>query len=184
MKSTTRGSFEGRRRSTPLAAPAVLITVLLLFSACKGSSSETTPQPNAQPTSAVVKLSTAGTLPAGKKIGAIHVTLTFAPGVTLKSTSNPRIPDDGVVTASGVAAINSFIEANYTAPTSTLPGNVQIGLINISGFGPGEFVTVSGDITAGNNPGAANFSATIITIADTDANPLAGLTAGIAVDIR
>ena len=84
MKSPAIGSFEGRRR-TPFAVHAMLIAVLLLFSACKGSSSETTPQPNAQPTTAVVKLSTVGTLPAGKKIGTIDVTLTLAPGVTLKT---------------------------------------------------------------------------------------------------
>jgi hypothetical protein len=183
MKSPTMGSFEGRHR-TPLAVQAMLVAVLLLFSACKGSSSETTPQSNAQLTSAVVKLSTVGTLPAGKRIGAIAVTLTLAPGVTLKSTTNPPKPDDGVVTASGAAANNSLIAANYTAPTSTLPGNVRIGLINVTGFDTGEFITVNGDIAAGNNPGAADFSATFITVADTDTNPLTGLNAGIAVDIR
>jgi hypothetical protein len=162
----------------------MFLTVMLFLSACKGSSSDTTPQSNAQPTLAVVKLSTVGTLPAGKKIGAIHVTLTLAPGVTLKSTTNPPIPDDGVVAASGVAASNSFIEANYTASTSTLPGSVQIGLINVSGFGTGEFVTVNGDIAAGNNPRAADFSSTFTTITDTDANLLTGLTAGIALEIR
>jgi hypothetical protein len=164
----------------PVAMRAILIAIVLLLSACKGSSSETTPQP----TLAVVKLSTTGTLPTGKKIGAIDVTLTLAPGVTLKSTTNPPRPDDGVVTASGVAANNSFTEANYTAPTSTLPGKVQIGLINVTGFDTGEFVTVNGDIAAGNNPRAADFSATINTIADTDSNPLTGLAAGLAVDIR
>lgn len=167
-----------KSQSARISVYAFLIAGVLFLPTCKGSSSET------QPTSAVVKLSTSGTLPAGKKIGAIDVTLTLAPGVTLKSTANPPRPDDGVVTASGVAANNSFVEANYTAPTSTLPGKVQVGLINVSGFDTGEFVTVTGDIAAGNNPRAADFSATITTIADTDTNPLTGLTAGLAVDIR
>jgi hypothetical protein len=167
-----------KSQSARVSVYASLIAVLLFLPACKGSSSET------QPTAAVVKLSIAGTLPVGKKIGAIDVTLTLAPGVTLKSTANPPRPDDGVVTASGVAANNSLVEANYTTPTSTLPGKVQIGLINVTGFDTGEFVTVNGDIAAGNNPRAADFSATITTIADTDTNPLTGLTAGLAVDIR
>lgn len=173
-----------KSQSTRMSGYAFLMAVLLYLPACKGSSSDTTPQPPSQPTSAVVKLSTEGTLPAGKKIGAINVTLTLAPGVTLKSTANPPEPDTGVVTASGVAAINSFIAANYTAPTSTLPGQVNVGLINTGGFNTGEFITVNGDIAAGHNPGAADFSATINTIADTDTNPLAGLTAGISVETR
>jgi hypothetical protein len=183
MKSPMMGSFEGRRR-TPLAAHAVLIAVLLLFSACKGSSSEFTPQPNAQPTTVVVKLSTAGTLPAGKKIGGIDVTLNLAPGVTLKSTVNAPEPDAGVVTTSGVAANNSLIAANFTAPTSTLPGKVRINVISASGFGTGEFATVNGDIAAGNNPKAADFSATAFSIVDTETNTLSGLTPGLSVDIR
>lgn len=167
-----------KSQSTRISVYAFLIAGVLFLPACKGSSSET------QPTSSVVKLSTAGTLPAGRKIGAIDVTLTLAPGVTLKSTANPPRPDAGVVTASGVAANNSFVEANYTAPTSTRTGKVQIGLINVSGFDTGEFVTVNGDIAAGTNIRAADFGATINTIADADTNPLTGLTVGIAVDIR
>jgi hypothetical protein len=183
MESPTMGSFAGRRRS-PLAAHAMLIAVLLLFSACKGSSSETTPQPIAQPTTAVVKLSTVGTLPAGKKIGTIDVTLILAPGVTLKSTNSPE-PDAGVVMASGVA-VNSLIAANYTAPTSTLPGKVRLALVNVSGFGTGEFATVNGDIAAGKNPKAADFSVADFSVTDseTTSSPISGLTTGLSVDIR
>jgi hypothetical protein len=183
MKSSARGSSKGRRL-TPTAVHAVLIVALFVLCGCKGSSSSTTPQPNAQPTLAVVKLSTAGALPAGKKIGAIDVTLTLAPGVTLKSSANPPQTDPGVVSASGAAAGGSLLVANYTAPTSTLPGKVKIGLINSSGFSTGEFVTVNGDIAAGNNIRASDFSAAFTTITDTDTNPLTGLTAGITVDIQ
>lgn len=152
--------------------------------ATSGSISGTTGLTVHLPTSAVVKLSTAGTLPTGKKIGAIDVTLTLASGVTLKSTLTPTEPDPGVVTASGVAASNSLIAAHYTAPTSTLPGKLQIGVINVGGFGTGEFVTINGDIAAGLTPRATDFSVTLNSVADTDTNPLAGLTAGIAVDLR
>jgi hypothetical protein len=183
MKQPTRGSYEGRLR-TPIAVHAMLIAVMLLLSACKGSSSEPTPQPNAQPTSAVVKLSTVGTLPAGKKIGTIDVSLNLAPGVTLKTGTNPIEPDTAVVTASGAAA-GSLLAANYTAPTSTQPGRLRIAVISMSGFASGEFATVNGDIAAGNNPKASDFRLINFTATDneTPSSPLTGLTAGLSVDI-
>ena len=183
MKSPARGLFEGRRRAQ-FTVHATLIAVLLLFSACKGSSSDTTPQPNAQPTTAAVKLSTVGTLPAGKKIGTIEITLTLAPGVTLKTGADPKEPDNGVVTASG-SAINSLLAANYTAPTSTQQGKVRIAVASL-GFGTGEFATVNGDIAAGNIPKAADFSVSGFAVTDSEntSSPISGLTPGLSVDIR
>jgi hypothetical protein len=179
-------------RKTTAMATVMFVAALLLFSACKGSSTEpasqtnTQPsvQPSVQPTSVVVKLSTVGTLSTGKKIGAIDVTLALAPGVTLKSTENPPATDSGVVAASGVAAANSLVAANYTAATSTLPGTVHIGLINVNGFATGEFATVNGDIAAGSAPGVSDFSVTALTVDDIDGAPLAGMTAGIAAELR
>jgi hypothetical protein len=173
-----------KQPSTPVSLPAILMALILLFSACKGSSSET-PQPSTQPTSAVVKLSAVGTLPTGTKIGAIDLVLTLAPGVTLKSTTNPPATDDGVVTASGVA-INSLIVGNYSAPTTTLPGKVRIGIVSASGFATGEFATVNGDIAAGISPKASDFSVPNFTVTDNEptVGSLTGLTAGLSVDIH
>ncbi len=168
--------------STPVSVRAILLVLMLILSACKGSSSETTP-PSTQPTSAVVKLSSVGTLPTGTKIGTIDVTLTLAPGVTLKSTTNPPETDSGVVTASGVAT-GSLIDANYSAPTSTLPGKVRIALVSL-GFSTGEFATVNGDIATNSNPTAADFSVSNFSVNDeTTASPISGLTPAVAVDIR
>jgi hypothetical protein len=166
-------------RSNIVSVHALLLAVLFMLPACKGSSPET------QPTSAVVKLSTAGAIPGGRKIGAIDVVLTLAPGVTLKSTTNPPQPDAGVVTASG-AATNSLLAANYTAPTGTLPGKVRIVLISAFGFSAGEFAAVNGDIAAGYNPRAADFSVTdfAVTDSETSPSPLTGLTPGLSVDFQ
>lgn len=176
-----------KSRSMRMSGYAFLMAVLLYLPACKGSSSDTTPQPPPQPTSAVVKLSTVGTLPAGKKIGTIDLSLILAPGVTLKTGANPIEPDTGVVTTSGAAAAaaNSLIVANYTAPTSTQTGRVRIEIASL-GFDTGEFATINGDIAVGYNPTASDFSIANLAVTDneTNASPLAGLTAGISVETR
>jgi hypothetical protein len=125
-----------------------------------------------------------GTLPAGKKIGTIDVSLNLAPGVTLKTGTNPIEPDTAVVTASGAAA-GSLLAANYSAPTSTQPGRLRIAVISVSGFAQGEFATVNGDIAAGHNPKASDFSFINFTVTDNETNtsPIPGLTAGLSVDI-
>jgi hypothetical protein len=128
---------------------------LTMLSACGGGgSSSALPQP----TTAVLTLSTAatGTIPATTTINSYNVTITLPAGVTVKSTVNPPETDAGVVNASGKAS-GALVSGVYTPATGTFPGTVRVYVASATGFDPGEFCIVNGDITAGQYPTASNF---------------------------
>jgi hypothetical protein len=162
-------------RMAKVALLLLLTVVALSLYACKNTET--------RPTSLELKLFTAGDLPVDVKIGAIDVTVALAPGFSPASApSSTTMPH--AVEASGVAATGSLIASKWSAPTSTTAGTVRVGLINVPGFGIGEFVTIRGDITDGYNPGAADFSVIAFSVADFNGRHLTGLTAGFTADIR
>ena len=111
-----------------------------------------------QPTTAVLKISTQGTLPSGTQIGGIDITIALPTGVTVKSVTSPPETDSGVVVTSGVAAANSTVLSIYSPATSASTGNVRVLLANSTGFGTGEFMTIHCDIASGSIPTASDFS--------------------------
>ena len=99
-----------------------------------------------QPTKAIVKLQTTGTLAAGVLIGGVDVTLAYP-------QAKVSIVDAGV-TASGVAATNTLL-----VPNVTVAGQARAALVNAQpGFGVGEFATFSFDVIPGNLPVLADFA--------------------------
>jgi hypothetical protein len=66
-----------------------MLVATFAFISCGGGGGGTTPTPTTQPTSAVVKLSTQGTLTVGTLIGGIDIKVDFPSGVTAQSTTNP-----------------------------------------------------------------------------------------------
>ena len=156
----------------------VILSSLLLITACGDGGGST----GTLPTKSVVKLLTAGTLPAGTLIGGIDITVSLPSGVTVASTANPPETDAGVAVASGEATSNSTILATYVPPSGTTPAKARLLIANTSGFVVGEFVTVNGDITAGNTPQAADFFVTSFTVSDLNGSPISGLTVGCTVN--
>jgi hypothetical protein len=144
------------------------------------ASNSVTPGDGNQPTAAIVKLITTGTLPAGAQVGGIDVTLYLPAGVTVKSAATPPETDSGVVTASGVAASNSSLISTVTTAT----GAVRILLANPNGFGTGEFATVNCDIAAGSHPAQTDFSVSGMTTKDLNGSAFSGLAAGFTADIH
>lgn len=140
----------------------MLISTFAILSACGGGGGGGGAGVTAQqPTTAVIKLSTAvnGTMPANTIITGYDVLITLPAGVTVKSTTAPPQTNNGVVTATGAAA-GSNIAAVYSAATSTVSGTVRVLILanpNNSGFSAGEFATVNCDIAAGHFPGTADF---------------------------
>jgi hypothetical protein len=131
---------------------SIILLSLAVFalSACGGGGGGGTGA--AQPTSAVVKLSSSGT---GTLITGINMTIELPASVSVKSTTTPTT-DPGVVIPSGVAASGSFIDGVYTAATSSVsPATLTITLMNGTGFGDGEFCTVYGTLKAGYSPPTA-----------------------------
>ena len=164
-----------------LFARVILISLLLITACGGGGGGNTSGGGNPQPTKAIVKIATTGTLPTGTLIGGIDITLSMASGVSAKSASNPPETDAGVVVTSGVAIANSQILATYTPPAGTTHAKARLLIVNTSGFGTGEFATVTGDIASGYNPTAAEFSVTSFTVTDLNGSPISGLTAALTV---
>lgn len=165
----------------------ILFTALALFtlSACGGGgggggNGET------QPTTAVLKISTQGSLAGGTQIGGINISINLPAGVTVKATADANsgllVTDAGVVTASGAAAgTNATVLAVYTAGP---PATVSINLANPNGFSTGEFVTVNCDIAAGNSPKSADFSLADFNAVDLNGAAVTGLTPGFTAGIK
>jgi hypothetical protein len=130
-----------------------------------GISSNTLSVPfTAQPTKAIVKVSTSGTLGSGILIGAIDTTVSYSTGSGLSITA-------ANVAASGVSNIGPTTNANTA-------GQVRFALTTTSGLGLGEFVTLTFDIAAGKFPTTQDFSIAALPatkILDTNVNNLPGV---------
>jgi hypothetical protein len=109
-----------------------------------------------QPTTAILTLSTAGSIPAGTTINSYVITITLPAGVTVKSTANQPETDDGVVTAAGTATGASTLGV-YTPATDTSPGTVKVYVASANGFDPGVFCNVKCNLSAGQRPNASDF---------------------------
>ncbi len=149
-------------KKTALSSLMVFALTLTLLAACGSGGSGGGGVTVSQPTTAVLTLSTAGTIPATTTINAYDVTVTLPAGVTVKSSVNAPLTDDGVVTATTGTASNITILGVYTAATGTFPGKVKISIINFdpitgAGFDPGPFCKVNGNIAAGHYPTASSF---------------------------
>lgn len=132
--------------------------------------------------SAVVKLSTSGTLSPGILIGGLQATVSLPAGVTLRADFSNGQLLAGVVTASGVAS-GSLATAKYVAASGATPGTVTLALISSSGFGVGEFMTINCDVAAGMNvPTPSQF--VVISfgpVVDLNGNRISGLTPVLTV---
>lgn len=151
------------------------LAVVGLFGCGGGGSSTST-----QPTAAVVKLISAGT---PTTVGGIDLTIALPAGVSVRSAITPTT-DDGVVTASGVAATGSYIYGISTAATSTGPATLKIVLVNAAGFGDGEFCTVNGSLEAGYSPSAADFTLQSFVAYDLNGDPISGITPTYTVAVQ
>lgn len=120
-----------------------------------------------QPTKAIVKVATGGSLPPGTLIGGIAATVNYAAGKGLS------IVQSGVA-VSGNGAGSTLI------PNTNNQGVVVLGLLNVGGIGLGEFATLSFDIAAGSFPSAADFSIAAGSSAiDVNTVTIPGVSAGI-----
>jgi hypothetical protein len=119
-----------------------------------------------QPTTVTVKLATSGTLPIGKLIGGIQAVATANPsaGLTIQ-------PSDVIL--SGVSA------GSLLTPNTTNVASVQLALINTTGFGTGEFATLTYHVASGTFPVAASFGVTPVSVIDTVGAALPGITVAI-----
>jgi hypothetical protein len=153
-----------------LSSLLIFALALTTLSACGGGGGGgSSSPPPFQPTTAVLTLSTTGTIPANTIIAGYDVTITLPAGVTVKSATPPVI-DNGVLvgTVNGAAAGIS-LNAGYSPATGGIPGKVHIIVASsdVNGINAGEFSKVNCDITAG-NPTASVFQQPTFTVSGLD----------------
>lgn len=129
----------------------ILIAPLIFLAGCGGGGDGT---PAAQPTIVRVTLSTQGSLPAGKSLSGITVTLQLPAGVT-PTLTNGEV-DASVVKPSGVLADKAIpnIFTKYTPAVAPALGTINFLMASNPDFTTGEFATVTLNIA----PGAVNFA--------------------------
>jgi hypothetical protein len=141
-----------------------------------GKSSSDTPT-TATPSGGILKVSTAGS---ANVIGALDMTVTLPAGATVAADAATGEAAAGAVTISGTAAggSNKQVVAKFTPPANGNPGKLTISMINATGFGPGECITVDFALTKGSNfPKATDFGVTGVAAKGLDSAPLSGITA-------
>jgi hypothetical protein len=147
---------------------------LLSLTACGGGGGSSAPPS----TTATLNLSTSGTLPLGTSLAGIGITLTLPAGVTIKTDSGGAV-DPGYVNVTGESSPESVI-AVYIPASGTTPATLTLTVISTTttGFGAGEFVTVTCDLN-GTSPPVSDFVLSGFKPYDLSGNPVTGLTARI-----
>jgi hypothetical protein len=168
----------------------LLLTVIsLTLAACGGGGGGgSTPAPAATPkTTAVLKIGTQGTLGAGVSLYGVGVIVTLPTGVTVETGSNGTVASS-VAVVSGVATGGIMATPVYTPATSTAKGTLElIVAAGGSGFGTGEFVTVTCKLPAGNTLQESDFPSSILTNlepANQQLAPVSGLTPTLEVTLQ
>ncbi len=119
-----------------------------------GNSAVSTPQ-------TVVTLSTTvneGTTITSKQIKGIELYLDLPAGVSVRTNPDGSTPR-GVVAGTGTANDPTYVSGTYpvTDPTSGSTNAVHIMIADVTGFDPGNFVTVTCDRPSGLLPSSADF---------------------------
>ncbi|KAF0221783.1 MAG: hypothetical protein FD174_114 [Geobacteraceae bacterium] len=142
----------------------LLVFVAACFTGCGGGTTGGTAGRQAVATMKAVAL------PAGSAIGGISLTLNFPKGVTFATDSGGKVAGS-VVQITGVPdPAMTQVMAEYTPAGEAADGKLKIIVLNAVGFGPGETVTIKGDITPGYFPKGGDF-----TLTDFDARDLNGI---------
>ena len=167
----------------------ITIASLITLAACGGGES-TTPTPSPvvpAKTTIVLKIGTKGSLASGVSLYGVGIDVTLPAGVTVATDSNGAV-SSSVAVVSGVASGGSIATPVYTPATAT--ANATLKLIVAaggSGFGIGEFVTVTCMLPSGDSLQVSDFPATILSNlepANQQLAPVTGLTATITATLN
>lgn len=100
---------------------------------------------NTAATSMTLKLSSTGSLATANSLGGLQVTVVLPPGVSIAAINGDA---SAAVQASGVTT-GATVGASYTAAAGGQPAKVVLVLARTSGFGLGEYATLTLTKTAG-----------------------------------
>lgn len=147
--------------------------ILSMISGCGGGGS------SAKPTGATLKLSSLGTLPAGKAVSGIVATVELPTGVTVK-TNQDGTADATVVVGSGLlnGAAGTMGPVIYTNATATAKAKLDFTIAStaVNGVGVGEYATIT-VILNDVNPLVADYKITAFKAYDMSFVEITALTA-------
>jgi hypothetical protein len=147
----------------------LFMTIMTLtLAGCGGGGSSdgvNTPAPAvpAAKTTAVLKIGTQGTLGAGVSLYGVGVIVTLPTGVTVVTDSSGNVAASAAV-VSGVATGGGMATPVYKPATATEKATLKLIVAAAgSGFGTGEFVTVTCNLPTGNSLQSSDFPATVLS---------------------
>lgn len=173
---------------------ACILVIITLLAACGvgggggGTTTPpaTTPQPTVSYTSAILKLSIQGTLPAGTALSGLGLTVTLPDGVIVETNADGTVKS-GMLAPSGVLSPStaSCIQT-YMPASGATPGKLDIIVISTqqNGFGTGEFATVTCKLTKQVDVTAASIVLSDFKPADLNLTPISGLTPVVSVALQ
>jgi hypothetical protein len=136
---------------------AVIVMVIMpMVAGCGGGGSSTTP------TTAVLKLSSQGTLPDGKAVSGFGATIELPAGVTAKTATDGAVAAT-VVASSGLLAgsAGTMGPVTYTQATATAKAKLDFTIASTAaaGVGVGEYATITLTLS-GVSPAVTDFNVT------------------------
>lgn len=156
----------------------ILLTIVAVTAGCGGGGGGSTP------TTAVVKLSSQGTLPTGKAVAGFGATLELPAGVTAKITGGAV--DATVVVSSGLLAgsAGTLGPVTYTPATATAKAKLDFTLASTTtaGVGVGEYATITLNLNSG-SPTATDFNVPVFTPVDLSFANITGLTPKLTLSL-
>lgn len=164
-----------------LATVLLSACAFLVFASCGGGGDAPAPAPS---NTAILTLSSSGTLPANTQIGGIDLTITLPSGSAVKAKSVSKgvlATYSGGIVASGVAAgANTIVLASSPAESQ-----LSVKLANAIGFGTGEFAQVTCDLVVGSSVTEADFTnPTSFVVVDLNGIPIPGLTGSLTAVVQ
>lgn len=155
----------------------VTMVLLALITGCGGGGGGDTGGSGPVPTTAVLKFSSQGTLPAGKAVSGFSATLDLPAGATAQTGAGGASAT--VVVPSGLlgGSAGSMGPVIYTPATSSAKAKLDFTIVSTAaaGVGVGEYATIT-LVLAGVNPSVTDFTVTSFIPGDMTLTPVTGLT--------
>jgi hypothetical protein len=167
---------------------AVLVMAMMpMIAGCGGGGDSALPL--LMPTAATVKVSSQGTMPAGKAVSGIAVTIELPTGATAKNTGG--VVDATVVVGSslmattGATPVGSMGPVYYTPATATAKAKLDFTIASTvaAGVAVGEYATIT-LILSGVNPAVTDFTVTSFKAYDMNFAEITALTSKLALTVN
>ncbi len=153
-----------------------VMALLLLGGLVVGCSSDPPPQTR-------LVVTTSGTLPAGKSLAGIGMTITLPNGVVPPLDAAGQVDGNRLVTASGVAASGGLaVAAVHLTSDSGQPAQLSLAVASKAsgGFGVGATMVLNLNLTRGIIPKSSDFSVAEFQAVDLDGQAVSGIQAALA----